>query len=73
MAKAERKILHTPPSTQAGGIGHQGEVPNGLHAVHRGSVLEGHGPLPPWSVRFYGVDQAGELLPQIGGSTRPPP
>ena len=72
MGKAQRKILHTLPPTQGGGIGHQGEVPNGLHAICRGSVLEGHGPPPSWSVRFYSVDQAGELLSQIGGSTGPP-
>ena len=71
MAKAEGKFLCTLPPTQGGGIGHQGEVPNGLHAIHRGSVLEGHRPPPPWAGRFYGMDKAGELLPQIGGSTRP--
>ena len=73
MGKGEGKILCTPPLTQGGSIGHQGEVPNGLHAIHRGSVLEGHGPPPPRAVRFYGMDQAGELLSWIGGSTGPPP
>ena len=73
MGKAERQILHTLPPAQGGGIGHQGKVPNGLHAVHRGAVLEGHGPPPQWAVRFYSVDKAWELLPPIGGSTRPPP
>ena len=61
MGKAERKILCILPPTQGGGIGHQGEVPNGLHATCRGSA------------RFYSVDQAGELLSWIGGSTGPPP
>ena len=70
---AEREVLLTLPPAQGGGIGHQGKVPNGLHAVHRGTFLEGHGPLLQWALRFYGLDKAGELLPWIGGSTRPPP
>ena len=73
MGKAERQILHALPPAQGGGIGHQGKVPNGLHAVHRGAVLEGHRPPPQWAARFYRIDKAGELLPWIGGSTRPPP
>ena len=73
MGKNKGPILHTLPPTQGGSIGHQGEVPNGLHAIYRGAVLEGHGPPPPWAARLYGMDQAGELLSQIGGSTGTPP
>ena len=73
MGKGERQILRTLPPAQGGSIGHQGGAPNGFHAIHRGSVLEGHGPLPPWAVRFYGMDEVGELLSWIGGSTGPPP
>ena len=73
MGKGEGQILHTLPPTQGGSIGHPGGAPNGLHAIHRGLVLEGHGPPPLRAVRFYGMDQAGELLSWIGGSTGPPP
>ena len=73
MGKNEGPILCTLPPAQGGSIGHQGEVPNGFYAVHRGAVLEGHRPLPQWAVRLYGMDQAGELLPWIGSSTGPPP
>ena len=73
MGKGEGQILCPLPPAQGGSIGHQGEVTNGFHAVHRGAVLEGHGPLPQWAVRLYGMDQAGELLSGIGGSTGPPP
>ena len=27
-------------------------MPNGLHAIHRGAVLEDHGPLPQWAKNF---------------------
>ena len=67
MGKGERQILHPPPPAQGGDVGHQGEMPNGLHAVHRGAILEGHGPPTQWTARFHGVDKAGELLPRIGG------
>ena len=73
MGKNKGPILQTLPPAQGGGIGHQGEVPNGFHAFYRGAVLEGHGPLPPQAVRLYGMDQTGELLSRIGGSTGPPP
>ena len=73
MGKAEGQILRALPLAQGGGIGHQGKVPNGLHAIHRGAVLEGHRPPPQWAARFYHVDKAGELLPWISGSTGPPP
>ena len=43
MGKNEGPILCALPPTQGGSIGHQGEVPNGFHAVHRGAVLEGTG------------------------------
>ena len=46
MGKAERQILQALPPAQGGGIGHQGKVPNGLHAIHRGAVPEGHRPPP---------------------------
>ena len=70
--KLKDKVLHVLPPVQGGGIGHQEKVPNGLHDMHRRTFLEGHRPLPQWAPRFYGLDKAGELLPQIGGSTRPP-
>ena len=44
-----------------------------LHGVHRRTFLEGHRPPPQWALKLYGLDKAGELLPQIGGSTRLPP
>ena len=71
MGKGEVQILHPLPTTQGGSIGHQGEVPDGFHAIHRGAVLEGHGPPPQWAARLYSMDQAGELLSRIGGSTGP--
>ena len=73
MGKNKGPIFHTLPPAQGGGIGHQAEVPNGLHAIHRGAVLEVHGPLPQWAARLYGIDQARELLSWIGGSTETPP
>ena len=73
MGKNKGPILRTLPPAQGGSIGHQREVPNGLHAFDRGAVLEGHGPPPPWTVRLYGIDQAGELLSWIGGSAGPLP
>ena len=48
-------------------------MPIRLHAFDRGAVLEGHGPLPPLTVRLHRMDQTGELLSWIGGSTGPPP
>ena len=49
MGKNKGPIFRTLPPAQGGGIGHQGEVPNGLHAIHREAVLEGHRPLPQWA------------------------
>ena len=73
MGKNKGPFFCTLPPAQGGGIGHHGEVPNGLHAIHRGAVLESHRPPPQWAARLYGMDQAGEILPWIGGSTGPPP
>ena len=73
MGKNKVPILHTLPPAQEGSIGHQGEVPNGLHAFDRGAVLEGHGPPPSRAARLYRMDQAGELLSWTSGSIGPPP
>ena len=73
MGKNKGPSLHTLPPAKGGSTGHQGEVPNGLHAFDRGAVLEGHRPPPPRTSRLHGIDQTGELLPWIGGSTGPPP
>ena len=73
MGKNKGPILRILPSAQEGSTGHQGEVPIGLHAFDRGAVLEGHGPLPSQTARLHSMDQTGELLPRIGGSTGPPP
>ena len=67
MGKGEREVLHPPPPTQGGDVGHQREAPNGVHALHGGAVLEGHGPLTQWTVGFHRVDKTRKLLSQIGG------
>ena len=41
---AQGHLLLILPPAQGGGIGNQGKVPDGLHAVHRGPFLEGHRP-----------------------------
>ena len=48
-------------------------MPIGLHASDRRAVLEDHGPPPPWTAGLHQMDQTGELLPWVGGSTGPPP
>ena len=67
MGKDEREVFHPPPPTQGGDVGHQREVPNGVHALHGGAVLEGHRPLTQWTVGFHWVDKTGKLLSWIGG------
>ena len=53
MGKDERKIFHPPPSTQRGDVGHQREVPNGVHALCGGAVLEGHGPILKYNISIF--------------------
>ena len=73
MGKNKGPFLRTLPLAQGGSTGCQREVPIGLHASDRRAVLEGHRPPPPRIVGLHQMDQTGELLPWVGGSTGPPP